>query len=70
MARDGLKLLGLDEEEAEANLSIISNRVESGQNGAAWQKAYIARNGRDFFKLTAAYLEHQRSGLPVHEWEV
>jgi len=70
MAREGLKLLGLDEEESEAYLSIVRNRVESGQTGAAWQKAFVARHGRDFFKLTAAYLEHQRSGLPVHEWEV
>lgn len=70
MAREGLQLLGLDEEEAGAYLSIIRNRVASGQTGAAWQKAYVARHGRDFFKLTAAYLEHQRSGLPVHEWGV
>ena len=70
MAREGLRLLGLDAEEGEAYLSVIRNRVDSGQNGATWQKAYVARHGRDFFRLTAAYLEHQRSGLPVHEWEV
>lgn len=70
MAREGLRLLGVDAEEASAYLSIIRNRVASGQNGAAWQKAFVARHGRDFFKLTAAYLEHQRSGLPVHEWDI
>jgi len=70
MAREGLTLLGLDEAESESYLSVIRNRVDSGQNGAAWQKAFVAKYGRDFFQLTAAYLEHQRSGVPVHEWAV
>jgi hypothetical protein len=42
--------------------------VRTGQNGAAWQIGYVDRHGRDFFRLTAAYLEQQRSGRPVHEW--
>ena len=24
----------------------------------------------NLFHMTAAYLEHQRSGMPVHEWPV
>jgi hypothetical protein len=70
MAREGLASLGLAEADSERYLSILRGRVDSGQNGAAWQKAYAARHGRDFFRLTAAYLENQRSGLPVHEWDL
>ncbi|TCV82346.1 glutamate--cysteine ligase [Sulfurirhabdus autotrophica] len=70
MARHGLKLLDVDEDDRKRYLDIISTRVKTGQNGAAWQRAFIDKHGRDFFKLTAAYLAHQRSGLPVHEWNL
>lgn len=36
----------------------------------AWQRAHASRHGRDFPRLVADYLEHQRSGMPVHEWEI
>jgi gamma-glutamyl:cysteine ligase YbdK (ATP-grasp superfamily) len=68
MAREGLKLLGTDEEDIERYLDIAQTRVRTGLNGAAWQRAHIAHHGRDFFRLTADYLEHQRSAMPVHEW--
>ena len=68
MAREGLKLLGADEEDIERYLDVAEARVRTGQNGAAWQRAHIERKGRDFFRLTADYLEHQRSAMPVHEW--
>jgi hypothetical protein len=70
MAREGLILLGADEEDIERYLDIATTRVRCGQNGAAWQRAHIATHGRDFFRLTADYLEHQRSAMPVHEWPV
>jgi hypothetical protein len=70
MAREGLKLLGADEEDIERYLDIAHARVRTGMNGAAWQRAHIERHGRDFFRLTADYLEHQRSAMPVHEWPV
>ena len=31
-------------------------------------KALEAAIHRDFQQMLAAYLEHQRSGAPVHEW--
>jgi hypothetical protein len=46
---------------------VISVRLRTRRNGAAWQLAHHARHG-DLFRLTADYLEHQRSGMPVHEW--
>jgi gamma-glutamyl:cysteine ligase YbdK (ATP-grasp superfamily) len=65
----GLDRLGIDPNESRHYLDIIRARLDSGQNGAVWQKTYLARHGRDFVRLTAAYLEHQHSGKPVHEWD-
>jgi len=70
MAREGLLLLGADEDDIERYLAIAQTRVRTGQNGAAWQRAHVDRYGRDFFRLTADYLEHQRSAMPVHEWPI
>ena len=70
MARQGLRWLGIDETESTRYLDVIRARVKGRQTGAAWQRAYTDRHGRDFFRLTAAYLENQRSGAPVHEWDI
>ena len=68
MAREGLVLLGMDEEEIERYIGIARARTASGQNGAAWQRAHANLRGHDFNRLTADYLALQRSGAPVHEW--
>jgi hypothetical protein len=64
----GLVSLGIDRAEADHWLAIVAARVRSGQTGAAWQRAWVARHGRDTTALTAAYLERQQGGQPVHEW--
>lgn len=68
MAREGLVVLGADADDIERYLDVATARVRTGQTGAAWQRAHVARHGRDFFRLTAEYLERQRSAAPVHEW--
>jgi gamma-glutamylcysteine synthetase len=70
MARAGLRQLGVDEDDIDLYLDVAAARVRTGQNGARWQRAHAQRYGRDLFRLTADYLERQRSGRPVHEWEV
>lgn len=70
MADEGLRQLGVDEDDRDYYLGILRARIGSGQNGAAWQRAYIETHGRDFFRMTAVYLQHQRSGMPVHQWEI
>ena len=70
MARHGLQLLGIDQADIDDYLGIAETRVRTGQNGAAWQRAHVARHGRDFFRLTAEYLALQHTGKPVHEWPV
>jgi len=67
-ANQGLAALGIDAAETDRWLGIIADRLRIGQTGAAWQRAWVKRHGCDLTALTAAYLEHQGSGLPVHQW--
>lgn len=69
LAREGLDRLGVDPALSGHYLGVIAQRLASGRTGAAWQLAHHARYG-DLFRLTAEYLEHQRSGAPVHQWAV
>jgi len=69
-AREGLRLAQVASSEAELYLGVISARANNGQTGAVWQRQTLKKNGGDFFKLMAAYCSNQRSGAPVHEWEV
>lgn len=69
--RQGLHSLSLDPKDISYYLEeVLYGRLRSGQNGAAWQRAYVARHGLDFSALVAAYGERQYTGLPVHEWKV
>jgi hypothetical protein len=70
LAREGLLQYRVDPEDVDRYLGLAAARVRTGQNGTAWQRAFIAARGRDFSRLTAAYLEHQESGRPVHEWPI
>ncbi len=70
LAREGLEILSIDPSESAAYLSIIEERAQTGQNGAAWQLAYLARYGEDMERLTHAYWQHQQEGDPVHTWEI
>ncbi|MGE0384193.1 MAG: glutamate--cysteine ligase [Gammaproteobacteria bacterium] len=69
-AGEGLRALGLGEDEIDRYLGVIRGRLRCSQNGALWQLAHADRHSRDLFRLTADYLECQRSGMPVHEWPV
>jgi gamma-glutamyl:cysteine ligase YbdK (ATP-grasp superfamily) len=70
LAAAGLRQLGVDEDESRHYLGIVRERVESGVTGAVWQRAWLSRHGRDWHGLLAAYLERQRSGVPVHRWSL
>jgi gamma-glutamyl:cysteine ligase YbdK (ATP-grasp superfamily) len=67
-AREGLADFGVID--TRGYLDVIEQRVRRRQTGAAWQrKALAARNG-DLYAMMAAYCEKQRSGAPVHEWDI
>lgn len=70
MARHGLKTLEVDNDDIDRYLGIVSARIDSGQTGAAWLRNYREKHRTDTLHLVAAYLEKQRSGTPVHEWEI
>ncbi len=70
MARHGLKTLALDQNDTDTALEILDARITSGQTGAAWQRAYCKRHKADSLHLVVAYLEQQRSGVPVHQWDI
>jgi len=68
-AREGLADLGVEGGGGEF-LDIVEARVRSGQTGACWQRKAFEASGGDIYKLMAAYCERQRSGAPVHQWDL
>ncbi len=70
LAKEGLEILDIDSSESATYLSVIGERAQTGQNGAAWQLAYLARYGEDMERLAHAYWQHQQEGNPVHTWEI
>ncbi|MDH5444090.1 MAG: glutamate-cysteine ligase family protein [Gammaproteobacteria bacterium] len=70
LSKLGLERLGVSNSDIRQYLDIIQQRVESGANGATWQRAWVKRHGRDMTDLAAAYVERQQTGEPVHTWTV
>jgi len=70
LARQGLEALAIREQDIALYLGIIEGRLRTGQNGAAWQRNWVARHGNDMKRLTCAYRERSESGAPVHEWGI
>lgn len=70
-ARAALEREGIDAADLDAVFSdILRPRLESGRTGAAWQRAFVARHGRDFQALVGRYADLQTAGAPVHTWKV
>jgi len=68
VAAEGLHMLEFDGEDIHRYLSVIAERVRTGQNGAVWQTRFIRHHGRDLAALTRTYAARQQTGIPVHEW--
>ncbi len=68
LARHGLASYGIPDSEIAEYLDIIEARVESTQNGAAWQQRWVRRNGMKVNDLVLDYVRRQASGEPVHTW--
>jgi hypothetical protein len=73
-ARQGLEDAGVLAEEAGELLSVIEARAASGHTGSAWQRLALAalepKLGREraLAAMLEQYMEHQRTGQPVHTW--
>ena len=70
LAYRGLADLGIHDSDANRYLGIIESRVKNNCNGAAWQRAFVAKHGANMQALIKAYVERQNGGEPVHEWSL
>ncbi len=74
MAHAGLISLGINDQDRIRFLGIIEARVQTGRNGTKWQRdfvaAHTAKDVNNMQQLLSAYLQHQHSGVPVHEWDI
>ena len=74
LAREGMARWGVDEAVTRRLLRIVEQRCLTGQNGAAWQIATVARlqdktDRREALRqMTQQYIEHMHSNEPVHTW--
>ena len=68
MAQRGLEQLAITQSAIDRYLGIIETRTKHNCNGAQWQRAFVAKHGADMQALVKAYLQHQNSGEPVHDW--
>ena len=70
MARRGLESENIPLSEIDDYLNVIAARVDSGQNGAAWQKRWVHLHGADLHQLVSEYRKQQDAGQPVHSWKL
>ncbi|MFJ8039941.1 glutamate-cysteine ligase family protein [Kitasatospora sp. NPDC096147] len=78
MARQGLDAWGVEPGDRDRYLGIIEQRCLRRTNGAAWQAATVHRlrdhygmdRGSAIAAMTRRYMEHSRTGEPVHTWPV
>jgi len=74
IARYGLETAGILSSDIDRYLGVIEKRVRSGKTGSQWQLRSLAEmkktGTRDevLTSLTAATVERQREGRPVHQW--
>ncbi|MCK5360606.1 MAG: glutamate--cysteine ligase [Gammaproteobacteria bacterium] len=67
-AEQGLAELSISRQDINYYLGVFQARVESGMNGASWQRAYIGHHDCSMQEMTEAYIQNQQSYKPVHEW--
>ncbi len=76
MAREGLEECGIDRGDIDHYLGVVTNRIETGRNGARWTLDSVAKihefgsRAERLASLTAATISRQQSGQPVHEWSL
>ncbi len=74
LARLGLRASGIRTQDVDRYLNIIEQRVEKRQTGASWILNSFAKlrgqgaKTEQLTALTAAMIQRQQEGKPVHEW--
>lgn len=75
-ARHGLRTAGIDAADIEKYLGILEERVAHEKTGAQWMLDSLAAMDKAakpnvrLRTLTAAMLEHQQQGEPLHKWNL
>jgi CBS domain-containing protein/gamma-glutamylcysteine synthetase len=75
-ARNGLKMVGVDESDIEKYLGILEERVSQEKTGARWMLDSLANMDKRAKKnvrmrtLTSAMKTNQETGKPLHEWSL
>ena len=68
LARRGLASCEIPAAEIDTYIGTIAERADSSQNGAAWQRRWLALNGGSLEELVLSYESLQETGEPVHTW--
>jgi CBS domain-containing protein/gamma-glutamyl:cysteine ligase YbdK (ATP-grasp superfamily) len=76
LARQGLRSVDVDAQDADKYLGVIEERVKSGKTGAQWMLNSLSATDNPGPKdiryrgLTSVILKRQKQGRPVHTWPV
>lgn len=69
-AEAGLYKLGITQQDSQRYLSVIEQRVADNKTGSQWQLNFLNTHNNNRTQLTLNYLKNQKSGQPVHEWDL
>lgn len=69
-AETGLAELGINQQDSRRYLAVIRQRVEKNRTGSQWQLDFLKTHNNDRSLLTLTYLNNQKTGRPVHEWDL
>ena len=75
-ARAGLKFVNVDSDDIDRYLGCLEERVKSGKTGAQWILGSLHEMGEKstadarYRTVSTAMLHNQKSGAPVHTWEL
>jgi len=69
-AEAGLHKLGIDADDINHYLGIIQQRAEKNRTGSQWQLAFLNAHQDNVSLMTINYLDKQKTGKPVHEWDL
>lgn len=76
IARRGLRLGGIDEDEVERMMQVIERRLETGQSGAEWQLGSFDNLSsrmdahQALQALVGGYQQYSHANCPVADWEL
>ena len=76
MAQRGLESIGIETAEADRYISIIRERLATGQSGAVWQRRKLAQLKQQMplpealHQLLESFMGHSEANRPVAQWPV